>query len=202
MSALPIRTLFALLLAATCVAAVSAVPADALQEAQHLLQQGQLQQALDRADQVIAGKPGDAQARFLKGVILAEMNRHDEAIAVFSRLSEDYPELPEPYNNLAVIYAQTRQYEKAKAALEMAIRTHPGYATAYENLGDVYARLAGQAYDKALQLDASSTAARSKLAMARELIAVSGRPQPAKAATTTGKPAPGAAPSTAPGMKQ
>ena len=202
MSALPIHALFALLLAATCGVAVSAVPADPLQDAQRLFKQGQLQQALDNTDQIITGKPGDAQARFLKGLILTEMNRHDEAIAVFSRLNEDYPEFPEPYNNLAVIYAQTHQYEKAKAALEMAIRTHPGFATAYENLGDIYARLAGQAYDKALQLDASSVAAKRKLAMARELIAGTGSAEPAKAATTTAKPAPGAAPATAPGMKQ
>lgn len=202
MSAFPIRTLLALLFAATCAAAVSAVPADALQEAQHLYKQGQLQQALDRTDQIISGRPGDVQARFLKGLILTEMNRHDEAIAAFSRLTEDFPELPEPYNNLAVIYAQTRQYEKAKAALEMAIRTHPGYATAYENLGDIYVRLGGQAYDKALQLDASSATARKKLALARELITVSGRPEPATAAATSGKPAPGTVPATVPGMRQ
>jgi tetratricopeptide (TPR) repeat protein len=49
-------------------------------------------------------------------------------MAVFSKLTEDYPELPEPYNNLAVLYAQQKQYDKARTALEMAIRIHPGYA--------------------------------------------------------------------------
>ncbi len=59
---------------------------------------------------------------------------------MFTKLSEDYPELPEPYNNLAVLYAQQKQYDKARTALEMAIRTHPSYAIAYENLGDIYAK--------------------------------------------------------------
>src|SRR2546425_9737176 len=77
--------------------------------------------------------------------------------SIFTKLTQDYPELPEPYNNLAVIYASQGQYEKARAALEQSIRTHPSYATAYENLGDVYAKLASQAYDKALQLDSSNS---------------------------------------------
>ena len=138
MGAASIRSLFALLLAAICCTGAFATAAGPLQEAQRLLSRHQLQPALDRVDQIIAATPGDAQARFLKGLILAEMNRPEDAIAEFRRLSEDYPELPEPYNNMAVIYARTHQYEKAKSALEMAIRAHPGYGTAYENLGDIY----------------------------------------------------------------
>ena len=92
-------------------------------------------------------------------------------IAVFTKLSEDYPELPEPYNNLAVLYASQGQYDKARAALEMAIRTNPSYATAHENLGDVYAKLASQAYSKALQLDSNNTGVQPKLALIRDLFA-------------------------------
>jgi tetratricopeptide (TPR) repeat protein len=73
--------------------------------------------------------------------------------------------LPEPYNNLAVLYASQGQYDNARAALEMAIRTNPSYATAHENLGDVYAKLASQAYSKALQLDSSNTGVQPKLAL-------------------------------------
>jgi Flp pilus assembly protein TadD len=144
--------------------------AQPLQDASRLLKQGQYPQALDQVDKVLAEKPKDAQGRFLKGIILTEMNRTPEAIAVFQKLTEDYPELPEPYNNLAVIYAQQKQYEKAKQALEMAIRTHPSYATAHENLGDIYARMASQAYDKALQIDSSNTSAQTKLSMIRDLM--------------------------------
>jgi len=166
------------LLLAACVCASFAAPAsaDALQDISKLLKQGQQTQALEQVDKYLAGKPKDAQGRFLKGLILTEMNRTPDAIAVFTKLTEDYPELPEPYNNLAVIYAQQKQFEKAKQALEMAIRTHPSYATAHENLGDIYARLASQAYDKALQLDSSNSSAQTKLSMIRDLMGSAGRP--------------------------
>lgn len=147
-----------------------------LQDAQQLLKQGQYPQALDQVDKHLSDKPKDPQGRFLRGVILTEMGRTNEAISVFTRLTEEFPDLPEPYNNLAVIYAQQKQFEKAKLALEKAIRTHPSYATAHENLGDVYARLASQAYDKALQLDSSNTGAQTKLAVIRDLFSVPGRP--------------------------
>ena len=153
-----------------------AVHADALQDISKQIKQGQYPQALEQVDKYLAGKPKDAQGRFLKGIVLTEMNKPNEAIAVFSKLTEDYPELPEPYNNLAVIYAQQKQYDKAKQALEMAIRTDPRYATAHENLGDIYARLASQAYDKALQIDSSSSSAQNKLALIRELMGTAGRP--------------------------
>jgi tetratricopeptide (TPR) repeat protein len=150
--------------------------ADNLQDAQRFLKQGQHTQALDQVDKHLSGKPKDAQGRFLKGLILTEMGKTNDAIVIFTKLTEDYPELPEPYNNLAVIYAQQKQYDKAKQALEMAIRTHPSYATAHENLGDIYARLASQAYDKALQLDKGNASAQSKLAMIRDIMSTSGRP--------------------------
>jgi tetratricopeptide (TPR) repeat protein len=148
------------------------------------MRQGQLPQSLERVDKFLAGKPRDAQGRFLKGLILAEMNRPNEAIQMFAKLSEDYPELPEPYNNLAVLYASQGQYEKARLALESSIRTHPSYATAHENLGDIYAKLASQAYDKALQLDSSNTVAKTKLAMIGELIGGGTRAARADAAKT------------------
>ena len=152
------------------VLAAAAVHADELQDINRMMRQGQLPQSLERVDKFLAGKPRDAQGRFLKGLILTEMNRPADAIQVFAKLSEDYPELPEPYNNLAVLYASQGQYEKARTALESSIRTHPSYATAHENLGDIYAKLASQAYDKALQLDSSNTGAKTKLAMIGELI--------------------------------
>ena len=184
------RALAATLLLASLIC--SPVRADSIQDLQTLVKQGQLSQALEKADQLLASKPRDAQVRFLRGVILSELNRGTEAVAVFQKLTEDYPELPEPYNNLAVLYAQQRQYDKARNALEMAIRTHPSYATAHENLGDIYARLASQAYDKALALDSSNVGAQSKLAMIREMMSVGGktvRPTPPAAA----KPAPAVA---------
>jgi tetratricopeptide (TPR) repeat protein len=160
-------------LLALCAAALfSALPtlADDVQDAAKLLKAGQHQQALERVNKVLAAKPRDPQARFLKGLIYTEQGNTKEAIEIFTKLTQDYPELPEPYNNLAVIYASQGQYEKARSALEQSIRTHPSYATAYENLGDVYAKLASQAYDKALQLDSSNTGAQNKLSLVRDLV--------------------------------
>ena len=166
-------------------ASVSVANAQSLPDIQRLLKQGQLPQALEKSDAYIASKPKDPQGRFMRGLVLTEMGRTADAIAVFTKLTEDFPELPEPYNNLAVLYAQQKQYDKARTALEMAIRTHPSYSIAHENLGDVYAKLASQAYDKALQLDSSNKSTQTKLSLIKEMITTSGKP--------TGKPA--AAPS-------
>ncbi|MDB5956936.1 tetratricopeptide repeat protein, partial [Ramlibacter sp.] len=149
--------------------------ADEYGDVNQLLRSGKLTDALNKADQYLAAKPKDPQMRFLKGVVLTEAGRINEAIATFQKLTEDYPELPEPYNNLAVLYAGQAQFDKARAALEMAIRTNPSYATAHENLGDVYAKLASQAYSRALQLDAGNTAVQPKLALIRELFAPAAR---------------------------
>ncbi|TXH90647.1 MAG: tetratricopeptide repeat protein [Rhodoferax sp.] len=143
--------------------------ADEYADVMQLMRQGKHADALTKADQYLSGKPKDAQMRFLKGVIQRDAGKASEAIATFTKLTEDYPELPEPYNNLAVLYAGQSQFDKARAALEMAIRTNPSYATAHENLGDVYAKLASQAYNKALQLDGANTAVAPKLALIREL---------------------------------
>jgi len=143
--------------------------ADESQEVVKLYRQGNLPQALQRADAYLASKPKDAQMRFQKGLILTEQNKIPDAIRIFSSLAADHPNLPEPYNNLAVLYASQGQYEKAKDALEQAIRTHPSYSTAHENLGDIYAKMASQAYDKALQLDKSNAAAQTKLALIKDL---------------------------------
>lgn len=153
-------------------AALFATPAlaDDFTDITKLMRSGQNAEALNKADAFLNKNPRDAQMRFLKGVILTELNKSAEAIAIFTKLTEDYPGLPEPYNNLAVLYAAAGQYEKARVALDSAIRTNPSYATAYENLGDVHAKLASQAYDKALQLDSGNSAAKSKLTLVRSLV--------------------------------
>jgi len=150
-----------------------AAGADELQDISKLLKQGKQDQALVRVNAYLVSKPKDAQGRFLKGLILTEQDKTDDAIRIFSGLTEDYPELPEPYNNLAVLYASQGQYDKARISLEMAIRTHPSYATAHENLGDIYAKMASQAYDRALQLDHGNTSTQTKLAMIKDIFATS-----------------------------
>jgi len=189
-------TVFQPLRLLTLVAAMFAgnVFADEYSDVSQLVRAGKLAEALTKADQYLAAKPKDPQMRFIKGVIQRDSGKTSEAIGTFTRLTEDYPELPEPYNNLAVLYAGQSQYDKARTALEMAIRTNPSYATAHENLGDVYAKLASQAYNKALQLDNSNTAVAPKLALIRELFSASGakgqRPAPVPAAAPAPAPFP------------
>jgi tetratricopeptide (TPR) repeat protein len=149
--------------------ATSAVQADDLSDVHALVKQGNLTQATERLNAFLAKNPKDARARFLRGLILTEQKRPAEAIRVFLALTEDYPELPEPYNNLAVLYAAQGQFDRARQMLESAIRTHPSYATAHENLGDIYAKMASEAYDRALQLDRSNTGVQTKLSLIREL---------------------------------
>jgi len=129
----------------------------------------QLKEALTKADAYLAGKPKDPQMRFIKGVILTEMDQAEDAISLFTTLTQDYPELSEPYNNLAVLYAAQNQFEQARVSLNMAIRTNPSYATAHENLGDVYLQLASQSYSKALKLEPNKTSVQPKLALIRSL---------------------------------
>jgi ketosteroid isomerase-like protein len=117
-------------------------------------------------------------------------------------LTRDYPHMPEPYNNLAVLYAADGQERKAAEALEQAIRTNPSYSTAHENLGDLYARMASEAYSKALQLDGSRQDLKPKLALITQIVpgAAAARPKAtvakaeASAASAPVAPAAAAAP--------
>jgi hypothetical protein len=187
----------------TALFAVS-VHANDIEEVNQLLKAGKQAQALTKVEQSLTAKPRDPQLRFLKGVIQTEMGKPQDAIGTFNKLTEEYPELPEPYNNLAVLHASAGQFDKARAALEMAIRTNPSYSTAHENLGDIYANLASQAYSKALQLGGSSTSLQPKLTLIRELFAPGGKgvnPSTAKPVAATIPAAPVAVAPAAPAVK-
>lgn len=188
--------------AALLLTAGAAHAASVTEEAQALLNQGQHEQALKKLDSQLKAQPQDAEARFLRGLVLVKLDKVPDAIKAFADLTRDYPQLPEPYNNLAVLYAQQGDYEKARDALEAALATHPSYATAHENLGDIYAALAGAAYNRALMLDQNNQLVRSKLSLVNQLerpgeVPVS-RPVAAAAAPVPAAPAPAAAVAPAP----
>jgi tetratricopeptide (TPR) repeat protein len=143
-----------------------------LAEATRMIREGQYASARVKIDAALAANAKNPQARFLRGVVQADQDQADEAVATFQALTEDFPELPEPYNNLAVIWAQRGQYEKARTALESAIASHPDYAIAHENLGDIYSRLAGAEYDRAAALDKTNKSAQAKLVLVRQLYAM------------------------------
>lgn len=172
------------------VAQFSYAESEALKEISMLSNQGNQAAALDKVNSYLKRNPKDAEALFMKGVILVELGQNDNAISTFNNLTNEFPNLPEPYNNLAVLYADKGDYDKARRSLEKAIKTHPSYATAHENLGDIYARLASEAYNKAFKLDSSNARAQNKLSMITDLFgskATTARPTTVAANTT--KPA-------------
>ncbi|VFM98084.1 MAG: Flp pilus assembly protein TadD, contains TPR repeats [Candidatus Kentron sp. G] len=140
-----------------------------LQSIRVLAESGNYQEAIEKVNEYLRENPGDAEGRFLKGIIFSDQKRFEEAIEVFVGITNDFPQLPEPYNNLAVLYASRGNYQKARDALLVAIKTHPSYATAHENLGDIYAMMATEAYNKALEIDKGNESAKIKLGMIREL---------------------------------
>ncbi len=156
---------------------VRAATAEELSEVTRLHHAGQTAAALERAERTLATQPKDAQMRFLKSVILADIGRPAEAQAILQQLVQDYPELAEPHNNLAAIYAAAGDYGKSRAELEETIRLNPVYAPAHENLGDVHVLLAAQSYARALRLEPANASLPKKLALARQLTAVSSEPK-------------------------
>ncbi len=154
--------------------------ADELGEVTRLHHAGQSQAAIERADRFLAGKPKDAQMRFLKSVVLADSGKSAEAALLLQQVAQDFPELAEPHNNLAAIHAAAGEYGKARAELEESLRLNPSYATAQENLGDVYVMLAAEAYARAQRLEPANTGLPRKLGLVRQL----GGPDAGKAAAS------------------
>jgi tetratricopeptide (TPR) repeat protein len=155
--------------------------------------------ALAQLDQRIASNPRDVQARFKRGTVLAHLNRDDEAIAAFTGLTEAYPELPEPYNNLAALYAKAGRYPEARVALETATRANPDYSLAFENLGDLYLRLAAESYKQAQASGHAGGATQQRLADIQKIVAPPKKTGiEAKAAIATEASAPRVMPPVAP----
>jgi Flp pilus assembly protein TadD len=130
---------------------------------------GEQTKAFERLDSLLAGRGATPELRFLKGVLKVEAKQFDEALVVFQELTETYPELPEPYNNLAVLRASRGEFAEARTALEGAIRANPDYGVAYQNLGDVYTQLARMSYQQALKLDPSNGSIPPRMSLLREL---------------------------------
>lgn len=130
---------------------------------------GQTDAALARAERHLAQNPRDAAMRFERAVILADSGRTAQAIEAFTSLTQDHPDLPEPYNNLAALHAAQGDYDAARSALELALRSQPGFAAAHENLGDVYVALARRAYARTAQLEPANATVAPKLALLRQL---------------------------------
>lgn len=138
--------------------------------------------ALEALDARIKTNPRDVQAKFKRATILARLNRDDDAIAAFTELTQLYPELPEPYNNLAALYAKHGRFEEARVALETAVKANPSYGLAWENLGDLYLRLADASYRHATSLGHASGTTQQRLTGIQNIMTAPGAPQKPAAA--------------------
>ncbi|KAF1020977.1 MAG: Photosystem I assembly protein Ycf3 [Paracidovorax wautersii] len=146
------------LIALTPPAAVQAQQGNqAAQEVQQLLQRGDKAQARKLIDQSLATDGRNPQLRFLRGLMLSESGDTKQAIEVFTQLTQDFPDMAEPYNNLAVLYADQGLDEKALVALTKAVSINPNYTTAYENMAELHARLAQEAARKAQKTPGAPT---------------------------------------------
>ncbi len=143
--------------------------AGTLREARDLIDRKQYDGAIAALDRLTAAHPREPQARFMKGVAQTDAGKGDDAIGTFRALLADFPELPEPRNNLAVLYAQRGDYALARTELEIALKAAPDYAVAHENLADVYARLAATHYERSIALDPRNKTAAPKLKLVRDV---------------------------------
>lgn len=146
-------------------------------------------EAIKGFDRVLEANPRNAQARFQRAWAMAQAGREDDAIRAFADMAQDFPELPEPHNNLALLYAKRGDLKRAEAELQQAIEARPGFAIAYTNLGDVYRRLAEQSYQEALRRNPADARAKAALQQLQEAAQATGKPAvraPARPASTPG----------------
>ena len=139
-----------------------------------MIDQGDTQAALDVIDKRQAqldaqgGLGTDVQLMFLRARALAELGRQGEAIDLYLKMTTLYPELPEPWNNLAAEYVKQGKLEMAQDALTMSLSANPNYGTARANMGEVQLMLARQSFQGAAQLGVGS--ARGKAQATAELL--------------------------------
>ncbi len=160
-----------LLVACIALFGLTSAHADEASEVRALVAQGDLVNALARVERATAANPRDVSLRFLQGVVLMDMKRDDEAMAQFTRMAQDYPELPDPYNNIALLYVRAGQPELARQALETALRNDPTHRTARANLGQVHLMLAVKAWEQAAAGGPTGGSLQRKLEAARTLLA-------------------------------
>lgn len=123
-----------------------------LQQAKKRQRQGDLKGAFDQFNHYLVANPSDPNGWLFYGISLINQNKLDDAADIFRQLTLLYPDAPEPYNNLAVIYARQGNHEKAVELLQQALETNPSYAQVQKNLQAIYSALATQAYNRALDL--------------------------------------------------
>lgn len=135
-----------------------------------LLAAGRSAEALQRTEQALLVSPRDAQTRFVRGVVLMELVRDVEAAEIFTRIAQEFPELPEPFNNLGLLHARAGRLDAARVALEAALRNDPGHRAARANLAEVHLMLAVAAWEQLGQAAPLEPRLARRLQAVRELL--------------------------------
>jgi len=139
------------------------VQSDPHDQVKKLLRQEKFARAETLVDRYMAVNPRDPQMRFWKAWITDRTGDKQVALDMYLSLTQDYPEIAEPFNNLAVLYAAKGQFSVAKEALDAALRANPNYADAHENMGDVLLQLAKYSYQRSLQINPAQRGVNRKL---------------------------------------
>ncbi|WP_459614964.1 tetratricopeptide repeat protein [Bordetella sp. 2513F-2] len=130
------------------------------------LNRGDAEGALAMIEQRLAerqGQPGtDVQLMFQHARALAALGRTEEAIALYTEMTTRFPELPEPWNNLAALHAARGELDLAHEALRMALQANPDYADARANLGDLQLLMALRTYRQASDHGVPGTGAKAE----------------------------------------
>jgi len=103
--------------------AVASVP-----QMQQLITQKRFVDAASTGEQLLQQNPSHSQARFLTAYAYQMSAQTEQAIRLYQGLIEENPKLPEPRNNLAMIYLAQGDYDRASQLLVEALNTHSSYA--------------------------------------------------------------------------
>jgi Flp pilus assembly protein TadD len=166
-------TLLALVLSGASGPAAGQVPS--IGEIRASVARGDLPGALRQAVAATQAKPDDAQLRFLLGVVHMDLQQDADALAIFTALTQQFPELPDPLNNIALLQARGGRLEEARQSLQSALRADPSHRAARANLGQVYLMLAVQAWELAASAAPGDSALLQRLVAARALLAPTAR---------------------------
>ena len=131
-----------------------AIITDPHQQVEQLMRQDQIELALAKIQAHLAQRPRDPQMRFWQAVLLTRQGKREQAMQVYTELTQDFPELAEPHNNLGVLQAANNDIDLAQRSFELALRADPQHALAHENLADVLLRQAQRHYQRAAQAPA------------------------------------------------
>jgi tetratricopeptide (TPR) repeat protein len=127
-----------------------AFSASRFQDLQLLIDQNLFAPAVVAGEELLVKHPGNARIQFLTAYAYQMDKQVDQAKKLYQSLIKDYPELPEPRNNLAMIYLDQGDSDKAIQILIDALNTNLAYSTAYKNLGKIYRGIASETYRRAV----------------------------------------------------